>query len=285
MPALASDEIILQTFGKTRPELTALIDLHTLTVQSWLSSRSPQAMTFQGKGIKASSTGLKIPLLNLALGCNFSPDTREEEMEAEIESVKDFFARRSVPWYWWMNATPAPKHITTILEKHRLMHYGAPLPAMAASLVQDTASFPKYPKQIRVWRAQNLQHLREASKIRRLAFGFPEGEALTYFEDMSSDWLEGDAVKLFLAGESESNPAAMGALIFACGIPGIYVMATLPDQHRKGLGKAVLERLLYEAASQGHALVSLTASKAGFGLYSQFSFHHIFGFDFYVLAK
>jgi hypothetical protein len=38
-----------------------------------------------------------------------------------------------------------------------------------------------------------------------------------------------------------------------------------------------------EAAAQGHELIVLTASQAGFGLYAQFGFHHIFGFDFYKL--
>ncbi|HEU0293816.1 MAG TPA: GNAT family N-acetyltransferase [Anaerolineales bacterium] len=285
MPALATDETITQIFGKTRTELTALIEHHSLTAQAWLSSRSPQAMRFQGKGIQASSTGLKIPLLNLAFGCNFPVGTSEAEIEAEIEALKAFFEARSVPWYWWMNTSPLPKDIAGLLEKHGLVHYGAPLPAMAASLAQDLTSFPKYPKHIPVWRAQNLADLRRASKIRRLAFGFPDGEALTYFEDMRSDWLEDDSVKLFLAGESESSAAAIGALIHAAGIPGIYVMATLPDHHRKGLGKAILARLLFEAASERHALVALTASKAGFGLYSQFGFQNIFGFDLYAPTK
>jgi GNAT superfamily N-acetyltransferase len=285
MPALAPDETIIRIFGKTRPELIALIEHHTLTVQAWLSSRSPHASRFQGKGIRASSTGLKVPLLNLAMGCNFPLETGDEVIEAEIEALKAFFGRRGVPWYWWMNTSPFPKNIARILEKHGLTQHGSPLPAMAASLLEDPASFPTCPKHIRVWRAKNLRDLREASKIRRLAFGFPAGEALTYFEDMSSDWLEDDSVKLFLAGESGSSAAAMGALIHAAGIPGIYVMATLPDHHRKGLGKAVLARLLFEAASEGHSLVALTASKAGFGLYSQFGFHHIFGFDLYVLTK
>jgi GNAT superfamily N-acetyltransferase len=285
MPELAPDETITQIFGKTRQELTALIEQHTLTVQAWLSSRSPQAMRFQGKGIQASSTGLTVPLLNLALGCNFPPDTSEEEIEAEIDALRAFFGRRDVPWYWWMNTSPSPGNIGSILEKHGLGQFGSALPAMAASLAQDPASFPTCPKLIHVWRAKNLADLREASKIRRLAFGFPAGEALTYFEDMLSDWLEDDSVKLLLAGESESSAAAMGALIHAAGIPGIYVMATLPEQHRNGLGKVILARLLFEAASEGHTLVALTASKAGFGLYSQFGFHHIFSFDLYAPTK
>ena len=80
-------------------------------------------------------------------------------------------------------------------------------------------------------------------------------------------------------------PVSIGAVIEGAGIPGIYVMATLPDHHRKGYGKAILTRLLTEAASAGNRMIALTASKAGFGLYSQFGFYHLFDFDFYSIAK
>jgi len=91
-------------------------------------------------------------------------------------------------------------------------------------------------------------------------------------------------VKLFLAGERNSEPTAIGAVIYAEGLAGIYVMATHPEHHRKGLGKAILTRLMAEAVTDGYSLAALTASQKGFGLYSQFGFQHIFDFDFYSLA-
>jgi GNAT superfamily N-acetyltransferase len=91
--------------------------------------------------------------------------------------------------------------------------------------------------------------------------------------------------RLFLAGENESEPLSIGAIIKGAGIPGVYVMATLPEHHRKGYGKAVLTRLLSEARSSGSQMLALTASKAGFALYSQFGFVHLFDFDFYSISK
>ncbi len=285
MQTLASDEIIFSEFGKTRRELTELVSRHTMSVQGWLSSRSPQAKKFGGKGIKASSTGFNLPLLNLALGCNFPADTTQEDIDKEIEAVKTFFANRNVPWYWWMSATPSPKNIRHLLKKHGFEYDDLPLPAMIVSLKMDISSLPAYPNNICVWQAQSARDLQAASRIRRLAFGFPDGEALTYFEDMAADWLNNESVKLFLAGEDESTPVSIGAVIESEGIPGVYVMATLPDHHRKGYGKAVLSRLMVEAGAKGHEIIALTASDAGFGLYAQFGFRHLFGFDFYIPAS
>lgn len=283
MHGVADEETVRRLFGTSRHELIALMDRHTLTAQAWLSSRSPQAATFQGKGVRASSTGLHVRLLNLALGCNFPAETSEAEIDKEVDDVKDFFARRNVRWLWWMNAFPTVEDVHHVMGNHGLIIDNPPLPAMAVSLTEQSMILPEYPKNIQVWQAETIKDLQAASLIRRTAFKFREGEALTYFEDMAPDWLENDAVTLLLAGETRTEPVSMGASIFAEGIPGVYVMATLPEQHRKGYGKAILTELMSRASTHGHELMVLTASQAGFGLYSQFGFHHIFSFDFYKL--
>ena len=284
-PKISSTEIS-ERFGLSRQELIQLADQHTLTVQAWLSSRSPQAAQFSGRGIKASSTGYKVPLLNLALGCNFPPNSSEDEIEAEVRAVINFFSGRNVPWYWWMNTQPAPNNIREILAKLGVEYDAPPLPAMVAPIKQNEQAFPKYDESIRVWRARSIADLKAASQIRGQAFQFPAGEAASYFENMPSDWLNDESpARLFLAGKDESEPMSIGAVIEGAGLPGVYVMATLPGQHRKGYGKSILARLLKEAASMSGQAVVLTASNAGFGLYSQFGFVHLFNFDFYSLPE
>ena len=275
-----SEGLCKEIFGRSLQELSAQVESHTFSVQAWLSSRSPQAVRLELRGIRLSSTGLKIPLLNLAIGSNFPAGATENEIEAEIETAKKFFADRQVPWYWWMNTSPSPRNIGNILKKHGIEFDDRPLPAMAAPL-SKTDCPPGYPEHIRVWQAESIADLQAASYIRRKAFRFPEGEAMTYFEDMASDWLENPNAKLLLAGETINTPVSMGALILGANIPGIYVMATLPDHHRNGYGKAILTSLMNEAIRDGHQIIALTASKAGYGLYSQFGFQHIFDFDFY----
>jgi GNAT superfamily N-acetyltransferase len=286
MQQMVSEKELLERFGKSRNDLIKIVERHTLTVQAWLSSRSPEAARFEGKGVKASSTGFKIPLLNLAIGCDFPAGSCEKDVDEEVKAVIEFFARRNVPWYWWMNTQPAPKNIAQILAKHGLAYDAPPLPAMLAPLSQDKESFPIYDEKIHVWRARSIADLQAASRIRRMAFKFPEGEATSYFEDMPSDWLDDSSpARLFLAGENENAPVSIGAVIEGAGIPGIYVMATLPEHHRKGYGKAILTRLLSETASSGNQMIALTASKAGFALYSQFGFYHLFDFDFYLMPR
>jgi predicted acetyltransferase len=58
-------------------------------------------------------------------------------------------------------------------------------------------------------------------------------------------------------------------------------MATLPEWSRRGLGKAILARILADAAADGHRLIVLTASSRGYRLYRQFGFEHIFDYAIY----
>lgn len=272
------------------PQLARLADAHTLTIQHWLSSRAPQARTFTSLGTRVASTGLKIRLLNQALGAHYPPETPIEDIHADIESVKSFMqARPILGWYWWLGPFTTPAHFPELLATHGLDYDGRGLPCMVAPL--PAQNYPPLLPNLTVWRAQTLADLQVASFIRRTAFGFPDGEALTYFEDMPGDWLDdASPARLFLARAGEGEPAAIGALILSEGapgvqVPGVYVMATLPAWGRRGLGAAILARIMDEAAQLGHSFIVLTASRYGFGLYRKFGFEPLFDYAIFEYSQ
>jgi GNAT superfamily N-acetyltransferase len=267
--------------GKSWDEVARLTDDHTMDVQSWLSTRAPQAARFDGRGVVSGSSGIPVPLLNLALGSDYPPGTNDEMIDTEIEAVKAFFADQDVPWYWWLGPFPRPSDMPQRFEQHGLVFDRPGLPAMAAPL---PARFPPLNPDVQVWLAADRADLEAASTIRRIAFRFPEGTALDYFEAMADDWLRGDPARLYLARLNDGPPAAMGALIMGAGLPGVYVMATLPQYRRRGLGKAILARIFSDAGAEGHSLIALTAGELGYPLYRQFGFEHVFDYSIYRLA-
>lgn len=277
----ASPETIQARLGRSWDEIARLTDAHTMAVQSWLSTRAPRATRFEGTGVTAGSSGIPVSLLNLALGSHYPPGAGGGEIAAEIKGVKAFFADRGVPWYWWIGPHPRPGDMGQRLERHSLTFDPPSLPAMAAPL---PAKFPPLNPEAQVWLAGGRTDLEAASAIRRIAFRFPDGVALDYFEAMADDWLRGDPARLYLARLGDGPAAAIGALIMGAGIPGVYVMATLPEWGRRGLGKAILARILTDAAAGGHGLIALTAGVKGYPLYRQFGFEHIFGYAIYRLA-
>jgi GNAT superfamily N-acetyltransferase len=266
-------------------ETARLADRHTLAVQGWLSSRSPQGARFDGLGVSATSTGLAVPLLNLALSSHFPHGTDGQVIDAEIEAVRAFFAQRGVghTFTWWLSPLAQPPDMGQHLVRHGFQPREYHLPTMVAPL-SSSAGWPALNPQAQVWQAADRPDLEAASLIRRIAFRFREATALTYFENMAADWLRGDPARLYVARIGDDGPpVAMGALIVGDGLPGVYVMATLPEAQRQGLGKAILARILSDAAAEGHQLIVLTAGPQAYSLYLKFGFEHIFEYTLYHL--
>lgn len=271
-----------QRFGLSWQDTASLADQHTLAVQSWLSSRAPQGQQFEGVGTIATRTGIKASLLNLVLSSHFPPETKAEIISNEIERVKAFFTES--PFSWWLSPLATPIDMGSRLIQHGFKARQYQLPTMVAPLPLSAVG-PALNPQVPVWQANSRLDLEAASTIRRIAFGFAEGVALTYFEDMSKDWLRGDPARLYLARLGTAGPpVAMGALIMGNGLPGVYVMATLPNWERQGLGKAILAQILWDARARGHEFIILTAGARAYSLYRKFGFEHIFEYTIYTLA-
>jgi ribosomal protein S18 acetylase RimI-like enzyme len=281
-----TSQTTLARFRLSWEETASLADRHTRAVQNWLSSRSPQGQRFDGLGVSATSTGLPVPLLNLAHSSHFPPGTDGQAIDTEIEAVRSFFAQRGVgrAFTWWLSPLAQPPDMGAYLARHGFQPGAYHLPAMVAPL-SSSAHWPALNPRAQVWQAAGRPDLEAASLIRRTAFRFGEAAARTYFEDMAGDWLRGDPARLYVARAGEDGPpVAMGALIMGDGIPGVYVMATLPEAQRQGLGKAILARILSEAAAGGHRLIVLTAGPQAYSLYRKFGFEHIFEYTLYRLG-
>lgn len=269
--ALTADQIEAR-FGCPAAALIALVERHTLSVQAWLPARAPQVARLDRPGVIAVSNGMPVRLFNQALGAGFD-GLSDVAIGQTIGEVQQFFAARGVPWIWWLGPS-TPTGLPAQLAAHGL-HINWYLPAMAAPL--DRVDALRAPSSVRVWQARDAADLRAASTIRRRAFRFAEGAGVSYFEDCAEDWLKGDPARLYLAAEGDDPAGALGAVIASDGLPGIYVMATLPELERRGLGAAVLIHMLRVAAQESRA-VALTASTRGFGLYQKLGFEYLFDF-------
>jgi GNAT superfamily N-acetyltransferase len=279
-PDLA-DKPIPPNIDLTWEQIARRVNEHTLAVQLWLDTRSPTASRYDGLGVSCGSTGIQVPLLNQALGAHYPQDCSSNEIENEIQSVFSFFENLGVPYYWWLSPFCQPKNMPEYLEKAGLSGHDGRLPAMGAFLTGES-EYKKDPK-IRVWKARELEDLKAASFIRHTGFRFPDGIGLDYFEAVPDSWLDpGGPAHLYLAAMGDNPPAAIGALIYGADMPGVYVMATLPKWQRKGLGKAIMARIMEKASHRpDDQIIGLTASQIGFLLYSQFGFKHLFDYCIY----
>jgi GNAT superfamily N-acetyltransferase len=269
----------------TWEQIARRVNDHTLAVQLWLDTRSPNAVQHDGLGVTCGSTGIQVPLLNQALGACYPQDCQVDEVENEIKSVQAFFEALRVPYYWWLSPFCQPENMPALLEKHGLSGRDGLLPAMGAFLPGEYDH--QIDPEIRVWEAKGEEDLKAASFIRRTGFHFPDGVGLDYFESMPDSWLDPDSPAcLYLAALGDGPPAAIGALIYGADMPGVYVMATLPEWQQRSLGKATLARIMEEAnVRENDGIIGLTASRFGYGLYKQFGFQHLFDYHIFFTPE
>ena len=192
---LATSQIIYDCFRHNRDQMIQLANNHIQAVQTWLSTRTPNAKRFIGKGVIANSSGLPIPLLNLAFGTDYALGTNDELIEREIESVKTFYRYQSVPWSWWVAPNTRPSDMIQRLKRHHLV-CNFRRPVMVAPLPFHS---PPDQSDIYVSEATTIADLEMASTIRHQSFGFPEGVAENYFEVMAENWLNCKRGTLYLA--------------------------------------------------------------------------------------
>ena len=276
-----SSDTTLAKFNLNWEQAARLANQHTLAVQRFLSTRSPQAKLFRGRGVVGCLSGIKAPFLNLSLEADYPAEMRLEEIEADIEALHQFYQDHEMGncWQWLISPFATPANIEALLIARGFGQIKYRLPCLMASL-KDTSGWPGIPQNVTIWPARHIEDLKAATRIRRTALQEPGRVASSYFEDTPDSWLGNDQVRLFLGRVGDDGPpAAIGILIMAKGIPGVYVMATLPEWEHQGLGRSILARILQEAIRRGYDRAVLTAGARAYSLYRKFGFEHLFEYQ------
>lgn len=134
----------------------------------------------------------------------------------------------------------------------------------------------------------------------------PAAHEVTISEDPSEDWLAAwwsvdgrfgadGAVTAgriltgvpasYAAVERDGRPVAVGRSVLQDGILGIYCMATIPGERRRGLGGSVLRALLAHGRARGAGtayLVVVAANRAATALYAREGFNRSGGYRYRV---
>jgi len=227
-------------------------------------------------GVSIASAGVAFQMFNAAF---FSgPVATEAELSRSILMCSLQFNARGLEWSFWVCEDwlgPRPRQrARKIFEKHGLRRT-AELPGLVAETIgPPTRRLPE----IEVLRVKDSRTGDDFRGIGSVCFHVP----LVWFNevfDHESVWERFAGYVGYVDGVPVSTTA-----IVACGDTiGVYNVATLPDQRRRGYGEAVMRYALAEAERERPSRpVVLQSTQDGLCLYERMGFRTVARFSVYA---
>lgn len=217
----------------------------------------------------------------LAVDCGLPSDTfnvlvvRDMTAPAEVLATVDRFRARGFPlavWYW---ESAVPDADRAAFAQHGLVQAETHV-AMSADLTHiQVAAQSLLGLEIR--RATTGSDLVQFGELLADLFGgASEGQQVyAYFQRLSAYPPSTFPAMRHYLGTLDGLIVATGTLFVGSETAGIYDVVTRDDYRRRGIGSAMFQHLLREAAATSHRLCVLQASPDGLGIYQRAGFKAI----------
>jgi GNAT superfamily N-acetyltransferase len=152
---------------------------------------------------------------------------------------------------------------------------------MAVDLLALDEDLPT-PAGLTIEHVDDTEALEQWAYASMMGFGHPETDVGIWFEVFRR--LGFDLPLRNYVGILNGEPVATSELFLAAGVAGIYVVATVPDARRLGIGAALTLAPLREARAIGYRIGILHSSSMGLGVYRRLGFQEYCKMSHYVWA-
>jgi ribosomal protein S18 acetylase RimI-like enzyme len=220
-------------------------------------------------GVSIAAAGVTFQMFNAAFLS--APVLSEPELEQRIHLSASHFNVRGLEWaFWvcedWMDARTRRKS-RYLFERHGLRH-AVELPGMVAERIAPPV---KPLPALTVRRVADAATRGAFCAIGSVCFHVP----LNWFREVFDNPEVWERFAAYVAYHDES-PVSTAAIVIGGDAVGVYNVATMPDQQRRGYGEAVM-RYAVAAAQREHGIVrsTLQSTPAGLHLYRRMGYRTI----------
>jgi ribosomal protein S18 acetylase RimI-like enzyme len=232
-----------------------------------LAASRPTGVVREAPGVSIASVGVTFQMFNAAFLS--APVDGERELDRRIVTARVHFTARQQAWsYWvcedWLDKK-ARRSAAAAFKRHGL-HLATVLPGMLADkLAAPVRALPR----LEVRPVGDRKTWTHFCQIGALCFNVPLGWFQEVFDD-GRVWENG--FKGYV-GYSMGEPVSTAGIVVAAGAVGVYNVATVPGQQKRGFGEAVMRYALALAREQHGAERSVLQSTAqGFQLYRRMGY-------------
>ena len=199
---------------------------------------------------------------------------------AGIHRAIDVARARRRPFAWWVASVPEQAELAGQLESIGLK-VAEIEKLMTAALDRE---WPTAHQALQVRRVENQTELHAFAEIVASLWTPANPLVRGYFEKTSAEVLRADHPSELYLGYHDGRPVCTTLVHYAAGVAGVYNVATLADERRKGFARTVVAHALRAAREHGERDVILQASAVGSALYQSMGLRTIGEYREYSIA-
>jgi GrpB-like predicted nucleotidyltransferase (UPF0157 family)/predicted acetyltransferase len=166
-----------------------------------------------------------------------------ENVKERVSSILNIVNQSPYPFTWCVSETDTPANLEEVLRSQGLIFEEEDI-GMYMEL--DRHLVPQSPTELRFEKVDSSKNLRDFAQIIREIWGHEESYEKIYKQLPQILYTEGAPFEMHVA-YVDDVPAASGMLLLHANVAGVYYIATMPNQRRKGYAKAMMEHLLERA--------------------------------------
>lgn len=201
---------------------------------------------------------------NYVLFAKFS----ENNVRNRAAHVISLYRKRHLPFSWWIGEADTPPELVKALMKEGMTFKEE---NVGMYLECDSFQAQTHISSLKFKRVLNLKELQDFCKIIVEIGGTPQAFDLIYSKLPQVLYAERAAFEMHI-GYIDQLPVVTGVLVLDANVAGIYYVATIPSQRKKGYGTAMMEHLINRAKTEGYHIAVLQASHEGKALYERLGF-------------
>ncbi len=218
-------------------------------------------------GAKRTITNIPLALFNSIMSTRLDP----EDVEPTIEYIVADAVARNVPVLWWIGPSTRPTDLAKSLINHGF-DMDEDGPGMAVELASLNDNLPG-PEGLSILPARDEASWHAWCQAMTQGFEVPAARiefARQQWYDLLSK-SDPHTTQAFIAWKL-GRPVATSLLQLGGGAGGIYGVATIPEERRKGIGAQVTLHALKRARQMGYTIGILQSSDMGLPVYRSIGF-------------
>jgi ribosomal protein S18 acetylase RimI-like enzyme len=232
------------------------------------AARFPWAAVQDDGDVIHGTTGIPMEIFNGATCARFESETAD----ARIETILGPFRAQRIDMSWMVGSTSTPDDLIARLAAHGLV-LDEELPVLGMTL---DAWRPEPPRPgIELEWVTDRAAFDEASRVMFAGFGMPESIFDAFADRFSMTVLGPDASQRIVIARIEGRPVSTALGFVLGGVLGVYNVATMPEEQRRGGATAATRAVIDDAIARGATAAILQSSEAGRKVYERIGFHDV----------